>query len=297
MEGVHVSNSTVYDKNHGILRFFNEGYSKVTLLKCCRLPGYEVSSDVKRKRNSAGHDTKLSSSLSRTRSALFELAACNPWEYFVTLTLAPVNGDRQDIKAFQRKLSNWIKNTNYRRNCSIKYLLIPEPHKDGSWHMHGLFMDIPEAMLRPFSTEEHLPYRLLDMLQSGRLVYDWPAYRDKFGFVTCERIRDPIACARYITKYITKELGESALRLNQKLYFCSVGLNRSLVLCRGHIGERFEPDFSNEYVAIKAYSDPEEALQLFEACDAEVGFEDVTGVSWSAPWRVEVRDGKWIICD
>lgn len=277
MDGIHVSSSTVYDKNHGILRFYTDDYSKVTMLKCCRLPGYEVLSDSKRKRNSAGHESKLASSLSRTRSAVFELAMCNDWEYFVTLTLAPVNGDRQDLKAFQRRLSNWLKNTNYRKGCAIKYLLIPEPHEDGSWHMHGLFMGIPEDMLRPFASTEHLPYRLLDMLQNGRLVYDWPGYRDKFGFVTCERIRDRDACAKYITKYITKELGESAARLNQKLYLCSLGLNRSVVACRGHIGEKFEPDFCNEYVATKAYDSLEEPLQLFDESNisSPVGFYDI----------------------
>lgn len=277
MDGIHVSSSTVYDKNHGILRFYTDDYSKVTMLKSCRLPGYESPSDVKHKRNSAGHESKLASSLSRTRSAVFELAMCNDWEYFVTLTLSPVNGDRQDLKTFQRKLSNWLKNTNARKGCSIKYLLIPEPHEKGTWHMHGLFMGIPEDMLRPFSAAEYLPYRLLDMLQSGRPVFDWPVYRDKFGFVTCERIRDRAACARYITKYITKEFGESVSRLNQKLYFCSVGLNRSVVVCRGHIGERFVPDFCNEYVAVKAFDGLDEPLQLFEKSNISdaVGFFDV----------------------
>ena len=222
---------------------------------------------------------------------------CNPWEYFVTLTLSPVNGDRQDLKAFQRKLSNWLKNTNYRQGCAIKYLLIPEPHADGSWHMHGLFMGIPEDMLRPFSSTEHLPYKLLEELQKGHVLYDWPGYRDRFGFVTCDPIRDCEACAKYITKYITKELGESAARLNQKLYLCSLGLNRSVVACRGHLGEKFEPDFFNEYVAVKAFDSLDEPLQLFEVGDSSVGFVDVTGISQTASWRVERRDGKWILLD
>lgn len=217
---------------------------------------------------------------------------CNQWEYFITLTLSPENGNRRDLKSFKASLSKWLNNLNFRKGCAIKYLLIPEPHDDGSWHMHGLFMGIPEDMLRPFSQDEHLPYRILSMLNEGRQLYDWPSYAQKFGYVTCERIHDPDACAKYITKYISKELGESAARLNEKLYLCSHGLERAKVVCRGHIVREFVPDFCNDYVATKVFPSCDEALALFDDSNisdsAPVGFVDMVTqyLGGASAWNV-----------
>ena len=280
MVGLGLSRGIVYDRNHAILKVYSPTCNRVVMMRSCRLPGFEEQgASIRGKRNSAGHAEKLSASLSRTRSKIFELALCNPWDFFVTLTLAPENGNRQDLTAFKRSLSKWLNNLNSRHGCHIKYLLIPEPHKDGAWHMHGLFMGIPENMLRLFTLHDHLPYRVLSMLREGREIYDWPAYAAKFGHVACERIRDPEACAKYITKYITKELGDGAARLNEKLYLCSHGLARAEVACRGHIVQPFVPDFCNEYVALKTYPAFDDARSLFLDSNipdhAPVGFLDV----------------------
>lgn len=279
MVGLGLSNNLVYNHNHAILKTYNQTCNKVVLMRNCRLPGFEEQGQVKGKRNSAGYSTKLDASLSRTRSKIFELAMCNPWEHFVTLTLSPENGNRRDLRAFKQSLSKWLNNLNFRKGCAIKYLLIPEPHADGSWHMHGLFMGIPEDMLRPFSLQEHLPYRVLSMLRQGRQIYDWPAYAQKFGYVTCERIYNLEACAKYISKYISKELNESVSLLNEKLYLCSHGLERAKVVCRGHITHGFIPDFCNDYVATKVFSSCDEALALFDDSNisdyTHVGFWDV----------------------
>ena len=292
MLGLGLSRSSVYDQNHAILKVYNQNCNKVVLMRSCRLPGYEEQGATKGKRNYAGYNAKLDASLSRTRSKIFELAMCNPWEYFVTLTLSSENGNRRDLRTFKRSLSKWLNNLNSRKGCSIKYLLIPEPHADGSWHMHGLFMGITENMLRPFSLQEHLPYRLLSMLKQGRQLFDWPAYAQKFGYVTCERIHDLEACAKYVTKYITKELGESAARLNEKLYLCSQGLERAKVACRGHIVHDFVPDFCNDYVATKVFPSFDEALSLFEDRNISdpmpVGFVDVVSqyLGGAPTWNV-----------
>lgn len=84
---------------------------------------------------------------------IFELALCNDWEWFVTLTLNPEYHDRKDLKSYKKKLLTWIKNYNRTQKTNIKYLLIPENHQDGSWHMHGLMMGIPEEHLREFTEQ------------------------------------------------------------------------------------------------------------------------------------------------
>lgn len=276
------SQYAIRQSDHAILKKYNESCYKLIMMKSCRLPGFEPREDEpKGKRNSVGNTCKLDASLSRTRSKVFELALCNKWEYFITLTLSPKNGNRQDLKQFKRSLSKWLNNLNYRNGWNIKYMLIPEPHKNGSWHMHGLLMGVPDCMLVPFSVNDVLPYKLLAKLKKGERIYNWPTYAEKFGFVSCDRIRDPEACAKYITKYITKELGERNAALNEKLYLCSHGLKRAKVLLRGRLVDTFTPDFSNEYVAIKTFRSYEEAAALFDVAGnildhiIHVGFLDV----------------------
>lgn len=261
--GLGYSKYMVYQPNHALLKKYSSNCYKVIFMKSCRLPGFEAQKETKfAKRNSAGNTSKLTASLSRTRSKIFELAMCNPWEYFVTLTLSS-RYDRHDISAYKRSLSKWLNNLNYRNGCNIKYLLIPEQHKDGSWHMHGLFMGIPSSFLVPFTLHDHLPYRVLNLIREGREIFNWPDYAKKFGYVTCERIRDFVACAKYITKYITKELEKNAVALNSKLYLCSHGLKRAETICRGSLTKMFTPDFHNDYVAVKSFDNLEEAVSYF----------------------------------
>ena len=38
-----------------------------------------------------------------------------------------------------------------------KFVFVPEMHRDGAWHLHGLINDLPVDHLRPFTLEEKLP--------------------------------------------------------------------------------------------------------------------------------------------
>lgn len=72
------------------------------------------------KKNTAGNESKLESSLSRTKSAIFELALCNDWDWFLTLTLNPEYLDRKDLNSYKTKLSIWIKNYNRMASSWVK---------------------------------------------------------------------------------------------------------------------------------------------------------------------------------
>ena len=108
-------------------------------------------------------------------------------------------------------------------------LFLPELHKskDG-WHMHGLLQGVPVEALRAFTLKEKLPKYIRDKIKKGEPVFDWPAYRESFGWVDMEPIRSRDAAARYITKYITKA-GDStaqALELGKHLYYVTRGLQQ-----------------------------------------------------------------------
>lgn len=274
------SRDSVYQRSYATLKRYNDSCYKVVLMKSCRLPGFEESGMIKTgKRNSAGNTAKLEASISRTKSRVTELALCNPWEYFVTLTLDKEKYNRHDLPTFKKHLSKFLNNLRFRYGWNIKYLLIPEQHKDGAWHMHGLFMGIPSSELATFSLHDHLPMKVLHMLSAGRKIMNWFRYARSFGYVTCEPIRNLEATAKYITKYITKDLVSSQVGLNKKLYLCSQGLNRAETICRGHIVHDFQPDFCNDYVAIKTFKTENEALALFaddnEGHSFPISFNDI----------------------
>lgn len=185
-----------------------------------------VSNTTKKKVN----DEKLANNISRARSQVFGYAYCNSWDYFVTLTISPEKYDRYDLKAYMKDLGKFINNYSTHQGSKIKYLLIPELHKDGAWHMHGLISGV-------------LPKHLI-INENGYL--DFPKYSKKFGFCSLGPVKDPEAVSKYITKYITKDLAFRAL--GERCYYCSKGLNKPEELFRieNVIPDFIEWDFEHE---------------------------------------------------
>ena len=156
-------------------------------------------------------------------------ALCNDWDWFGTFTLdkSLKISDRKDLDAFRTALMRFFRNC--RRNYGeIEALLAPELHKNKEgWHMHGLLKGIPKDALRLFSLSEKLPKYIRDKRVEGFLVYDWEAYRSRFGFVDIEPIKNRDAAARYITKYLTKDITNvtaAELQGGKHLYFHTRGL-------------------------------------------------------------------------
>ena len=150
-------------QNVGFLKRYKDGNYKLVHMRSVRIPGFEERDPPERKRQSGRDAPKLENSLARSRSAVWELALCNPWEWFVTLTLNPAKRDRYDLRTSYGQLSKFFNNYNSRTDAALKYLLIPEPHRDGAWHFHGLLSGLPPPHLRPFSLEDNIPARLKDI--------------------------------------------------------------------------------------------------------------------------------------
>lgn len=273
MDGLHVGRGTVYESDYATLKKYREDYYKITLHKMIRRAGYEAADGEEEhrsgKKNTAGNKEKLEASLSRTKSKIFELALCNEWEWFVTLTLNPEYHDRKDLKNYKTKLSTWIKNYNRLHKTDIKYLLIPENHKDGSWHMHGLMMGLPMEELHEFTKDEKLPIKILVEIAHGHKIYSWPAYEKTFGYITISKIINAESVSKYITKYITKDLLSTRIGVNEHLYYCSQGLKRAEIINQGKLIKDIEEDYSNDYVKIKTVRSIAEARAYFIAEDEE----------------------------
>ena len=178
------------------------------------------------------HIDKLPQSLSRARRVCLELALCNEWKWFATFTIAKDNFDRKNLDGFYDRFSEWLKYQRKIHNVKIPYLLVPEQHGDGSWHMHGFFNADIDQMLVLFRDMDKQGYRTADGKKLPRKLirndfYNWPAYQKRFGFCSFGKIRDHDATAFYATKYISKSFQGDARRVGLKLYYCSQGLNRS----------------------------------------------------------------------
>lgn len=172
------------------------------------------------------YDAKLAAALSRARKVCLELAICNDWKWFSTFTIAENNYDRKNLDGFYEKFSEWLKYQRKKLGVKIPYLLVPEQHGDGSWHMHGFLTSAVDPLLVSFKDQYEagadIPYKLV---RNG--YYNMPEYQKKFGFCSFGEIRDHIATAHYVTKYISKSFMGDAHRVGLKLYYCSQGLNRA----------------------------------------------------------------------
>lgn len=168
----------------------------------------------------------------RAKSKLSDYIRCNPdMNYFVTLTLAPDEVDRYDYSAVIKRLNSWLGNR-VKRN-GLKYILVPEHHKDGAIHFHGVCND---ALSLSFSGR-YLRNGKAVTSRTGKKIYNIADF--DLGYTTAIKITgkngtDAVAC--YVKKYITKDfrkvggryyLHGGALTLPEYLYIRSDELDIS----------------------------------------------------------------------
>ena len=232
-----------YIDNYFNVKKINEDMYKLIY---CKMPirrrGFEEENKYKRDRNV--NDEKLNNNIARARARVFEYAMCNDFEYYITLTVNKELLNRYDLKGYIKKLGQFIRN--YRRDygANIQYILVPEKHEDGAWHMHGLIKGIPK---------NHL-----SMNENGYL--DWKNYREKFGYCSIDRIKNKEAVSKYITKYISKSFdkGKGVTEKEKKLYYCSKGLKKPVKIKEGILYgyqiEKISFQYENDYVKTGFYN-------------------------------------------
>lgn len=150
----------------------------------------------------------------RAKSKLRSLAHCAPLEYFVTFTLDKNNVDRYDFSQIVRKFNTWADNNVRRRG--LVYIIVPERHKDGAIHFHGLINDALEMTdsgtvrlvsskrpRKPRSRKERERW----LADGGQVVYN--CGRWTLGFSTAIRLYgDRSRAISYVCKYIGKQVDD-----------------------------------------------------------------------------------------
>lgn len=111
---------------------YSEGIYKVVAFKGNRDPDFVHVRDQEEEQH---YDTKLNEAFCRAKSMVLQYALCNPWDYFFTGTLDEKKFNRYELDTYQQKLSQFIRDKRKAYGSQIQFLLVPEQHKDGAWHM------------------------------------------------------------------------------------------------------------------------------------------------------------------
>lgn len=204
---------------------YNDRYFRICSIKACRDKGFE---DIVIKKKTDKEEIERIS-VSRTRRNVRELALCNDFEYFCTITVSSSKCDRYLLDEVQDNLRKCLRNI--RNDCDyFKYLIITEKHKDGAFHFHGLVSGLSELLY----TNEfgYLSCKKLDVL----------------GFNSFSKIQSLDRASNYIVKYITKSCVRNS---HNQVYICSRGLKKAeRTELNTNINNDIDFTYSNDFVDI-----------------------------------------------
>lgn len=170
-----------------------------------------------------GVETSDDAQEARTRQQIYAIrrkikgyALCNSFRWFVTLTFDPEKVKSSDYETAKSTLLKWCRKMRDRHG-QFSYLLIPELHKSGAVHFHGLLGNVPADFVEAANPKTGKP-----VIRHNRQVYNLTEW--EYGFSDCEEIESPERAASYITKYVTTALLTDKEMYNKKRYFNSQGL-------------------------------------------------------------------------
>lgn len=151
-------------------------------------------------------------SVNRSKRKIYEYARCVNWEWFITFTFSPEKVDRYNFEECSRIIRKWL--NNQRRNApELYYLVVPEMHKDGAWHFHGLL-----------ANTGNMKFIDSGKTKKGHKIYNMSKW--SLGFTTATAVDDIYKVSTYIGKYITKELCEATS--GKQRYYVSQNLPKPI---------------------------------------------------------------------
>lgn len=191
------------DEEKLMLRLFREYQREFDLQNGIDVPLHDGSS-VKRKE---------CDNMKRAVQIVYNIAKCNEFTHFITLTLDPAKVDRFDYESCSEAIQCF---TDIMAHQGCQWLIVPEQHKKGAYHFHGL-VNGPLKLSPAIHPKTGLP--MLD--KSGRPIYNICNF--KYGFTTATEIIHPGKCANYLTKYMSKKI---EVPKGKKRYWASRSLER-----------------------------------------------------------------------
>lgn len=177
---------------------------------------------------------KLKNNILRAKRMIKLYCECNDFKYFVTFTVNN-NHNRYDIDTLSRLISRYF--CDLRKFCGtdIKYIIIPEKHKNGAIHFHGLVdCGIDKA------------------LYINKNGYPSCSYFDNLGNQVWKIIDSSDKAINYCLKYITKDM--ASLDFGKHLYICSKNLCIIPPMI-DYVGDEkdIKFDYSTDFYSVKLY--------------------------------------------
>lgn len=151
-------------------------------------------------------DRSLSESRKRSIQKIYDLARSNLWDWFCTFTFSPDRVDRYDYDAVAAVMSKWLNNCR-KWSPGLRYLVVPEQHKDGAWHFHALMSGCDGLQIRDsgkYVVKKIITPGRTRFIRTKRKIYLIGRWHN--GHMTATEIANNVAVQKYITKYITKDL-------------------------------------------------------------------------------------------
>lgn len=175
---------------------------------------YSIRDDIDENLNKQNlKERALEVSLNRSKQQLIGICRANLWDYFITFTFNPRLVDSSNYEEVCLKAGKWMNHLRERVCPDLKYVLVPELHRDGErYHLHGLMAGCKGLQLRVSGK--------LD--KKGHIIYNMPAWR--YGWNTATEVEHSGKVANYISKYITKD--SDGLLKGKKRYWCSHNTTR-----------------------------------------------------------------------
>ena len=170
-------------------------------------------------------ERSLQVSLNRTKQNLIGICRANKWDYFITFTFNPRLVDSKNYEEVCIKAGQYMNNLRKRHCPDMKYVLVPELHKDGEkYHLHGLMANC-----------DGLQLRVSGKIKNGCVIYNIPSW--KYGWNTATEVTHSGKVANYISKYITKDV--NGLLHGKRRFWCSQNTIHAKDVC----DELFIPDY------------------------------------------------------
>jgi len=146
----------------------------------------------------------------RSKQMIIEYARANSWDWFITLTFNPDMVDSFNYDECYKRVHTFFHNLKKRKCPDMKYLVVPEQHKSGRWHFHGLISNADDISLGISETGINGIYNITGF---------------KYGFTTATKVKDTKRVSTYISKYITKDVAD--LTIGKHRYLKSNNLNKA----------------------------------------------------------------------
>lgn len=240
--------------NSGTLKFYGNGFVKVIIQRCTRVPGFVKFCKTRSERlkeafqkaafeyelnavtdsellplslfpETKAKTARAASSVSRLKSRVQELILCNQWNCFVTFTLDKSKRERNSLDSFDA-LTRHLKYIRQTRCSELRFMLLLEQHKNGGFHGHAL-MYLPADFIAD------------EFIVNDNGFFEWLDISSRFGFMSIKPYDGTLKACNYVTKYVTKDL------IPGRVLRTSKGLNKSYVLRNLSIG--ISSNISNVY--------------------------------------------------